>query len=338
MSKGNFMKKTIFCTLLLALLTTGCTNQEQDEKIHAYWQAQLAEVLGFSTVPAAAFTPAEPLTTPAEEPALTQQEDLSVLAQAEKAPLPTVPSAAPVTSATAAPTQQDQRLRVFLFTHTHSPLCQQLKKDQWDAAFQQKYQDKILLVEYDMIDPNNRLPLSHLMRRYQLPSLTVPILFIGDTVLPGYPFTGVDEAVQKALAKQALAAKKLAQRAMQEKAAQERKKNSSQYMEIIMEDESPLKNTSASARDRRAIQQALANLQQSNQQALHDIGAMFGNETQVAAYAITSRTERLLKEKASVSPDYQTYASFQKRLLSLQEKNLNQLMRQNAGKLKALRG
>ncbi len=345
MTKGIFMNKTILYTLALALLSAGCTTKEQDEQIQAFWQAQIAEVRGFS-VSSQVQNPVDfsAISEKMEEEAETQDvppsagenpndvsaEEFMVVDSTTKSQQPNAP--APDSAKKAQP------FRVFLFTHTDSPLCKQLKQEHWDTDFQQKYKGTIELVEYDMINPDNRIPLRSLMRRYQMPSLTVPMLFIGSHILPGYPFTGVDEAVQQALAEQAQAAKRAAQRAAQEKAERERRKNPTQFMEIIMEDEPSIKNTNASARDRRAMQRAIATVQQSNQQALNDIGTMFDNETQAAAFAITARTERLLKNKASDSPDYQTYASFEKRLLTLQERDLNQLMRQNAGKLKTIRG
>ena len=339
------MKKTIFYTLTLALLATGCTTKEQDEQIHAFWQQQLIQVMGLPTFPPAPMETPQPFTqVAAEENAeevATQEpaQPTGTSSPAEEAPTlapvetPTVQKTEAPTPAAVAPSPKaDKRIRAFLFTHSNSPLCQQLKQDHWDTDFQQKYQDKILLVEYDMIDPANRVPLRNLMHRYQLPSLTVPIIFIGKTVLPGYPFTGVDEAVQKALADQARAAKRAAAQA---KAARQAP---TQYMEIIMEDNTPVKNSTAPAKDRRAMQKALASIQQSNQQIVTDIGTMFGHETQAAAFAITARTERLLKNKMADSPNYKTYASFEKKLMSLQERDLNDLMRQNAKNIRAIRG
>lgn len=341
------MKKTFFYILAFTLLAAGCTSKEQDEQIRAFWQNQLAQVMGVPTLPPS--VPVEeneeeieeapqelPEEVPQELPDEVQQEPQADVQEAAPttldAPVP-VAQKKPITPAPAA--KPDQRLRVFLFTHTNSPLCQQLKQEHWDTDFQHKYQDHILLVEYDMIDPANRNPLRNLMHRYQLPSLTVPILFIGDTVLPGYPFTGVEEAVQKALQDKARAA---ARRAAKAKAEKTRKQNPTQFMEIIMEDERPVKNFKASAKDRQAMQKALAQVEQANQQAVNDIGTMFGSDTQAAAFAITSRTERLLRNQLASSATYQAYLSTQKKILAVQEKNLNDLMRQNAKNIRSIRG
>ncbi len=335
------MKKTFFYILAFTLLMAGCTSKEQDEQIRAFWQNQLAQVMGVPTLP-----PSVPVEENEEEIEAVQQELPEEVSQEPQAAVQETTAAptAPVTPVSAAQKEPitpapavkpDQRLRVFLFTHTNSPLCQQLKQEHWDTDFQQKYQDHILLVEYDMIDPANRNPLRNLMHRYQLPSLTVPILFIGDTVLPGYPFTGVEEAVQKALQARARAA---ARRAAKAKAERARKQNPTQFMEIIMEDERPVKNFKASAKDRQAMQKALTQVEQANQQAVNDIGTMFGSDTQAAAFAITSRTERLLRNQIAFSATYQAYLSTQKKILAVQERNLNDLMRQNAGKLKNIRG
>ena len=315
--------------LTLTLFTAGCTNPEQDDQIRAFWHQQLAQVLGVTPPPV---MPIE--TAPAEEiPPSTQQPPAEELLPPLEIETPAVVEPKTPSAKPAKPIGRP--LRVFLFTHTNSPLCQQLKADHWDTDFQQQYQGQIILVEYDMINPSSRTPLRNLMRKHKMPSLTVPILFVGNTVLPGYPFTGVDQAVKQALADQARAARA---KKIKTKTTQARLQNPTQFMEIIMEDEHPVKNKLASARDLRAMQLALATVERANQQTVTDIGSMFGSDTQAAAFAITSRTERLLRYQTSSSASYKSYLATQQKLLALQEKNLNDLMRQNAKNIRSIRG
>ena len=107
-----------------------------------------------------------------------------------------------------------------------------------------------------------------------------------------------------------------------------------------MEDAPKTRKTTsrASSSDSRAIQLALASVEKNNQATLADMGSFFGEDTKAQAYAIISRTERLLRKKASSSPDYKTYLATQKSLLQIQEKELNELMRQNAKNLRSVRG
>ncbi|MBR5151534.1 MAG: hypothetical protein IKW71_01725 [Elusimicrobiaceae bacterium] len=329
------MKKLVLSSLVFTLLCAGCTSKEQDEQIKAFWQEQLLSILPGQVAmrpigpvvnppleqvpPHEEMPPSEKETAPLQESAAAQE--------ITQQPLP--PAPAQESLRTTAATRPQRKIKAFLFTHTRSPVCQQLKADNWDTNFQQRYQNNVTLVEYDMINPASKEPLRALMRKHKMPSLTVPVLFIGDSVLVGYPFEGVDKAVELAL-----------KPAPVKKNAAPKRKQPVQYMEIIMEDspQAQVQNAKASARDRRAIQLAFAGVQRNNQATLDDIGAMFGNDTQAQAFAIIARTERLLKKKASSSPNFQTYLTMQKNLLAMQEKDLNQLMRQHARNLRTIKG
>lgn len=340
------MKKLLLYVIAVTLFMTGCTSKEQDEQINSFWQQQLSNVfsgrLGMrppenpNMVPERLLLDAEgkPL-FPQEETSQEQPSEQSSQAvddpestqQAETAQAPTEE-----TSATQAPTALSKQtsVKAILFIHSDSPQAKQLKEDQWDKTFLQKYQGRVSLVEYDMKDPASKQPLQEMMRKHKLASITVPILFIGNQHFQGYPFGDTDTAMQKALSGEQ----------NKPQSVQKRKQQSNQYMEIIMEDAPKTRKTTsrASSSDSRAIQLALANVEKNNQATLADMGSFFGEDTKAQAYAIISRTERLLRKKASSSPDYKTYLATQKSLLQIQEKELNELMRQNAKNLRSVRG
>lgn len=114
----------------------------------------------------------------------------------------------------------------------------------------------------------------------------------------------------------------------------------SQFLEITLEDSSRVNHlkSNASLKERQAMQRALENVKQSNQQALHDIGIMFDGDTQAQAFAIVSKSEKILQRTANTSMNYQNYLNAQHKILQEQEAQLNQLMRQNAYKLRRIRG
>ena len=339
------MKKTSLLIISGLLLVAGCTSKEQDEKIRAYWQNQTGNLLikrmGISPMQAA--NPLEgktPLmdeegnpilpqqqTTPETTPLQENQEQTPATAEQTQA-TPTAPAKQPALN-----TPKRAPIQAVLFTHSDSLECKQLKADRWDTSFQQTYQGQVTLVQYDMKNPTSKEALQAQMKAHKLSSVSVPTLFIGKHVLSDYPFQGVDAAVKDALATSAATAKR--------QAARRKQQNSSQYMEIIMEDtqtKAPRKNTKASASDNKAIQAALAEVVKNNQSTLSDMGSLFGENAKAEAYAIMAHTEKQLRNKAATSPNYKTYLATQKALLQTQEKELNQLMRKHAKDLRSIKG
>ena len=113
----------------------------------------------------------------------------------------------------------------------------------------------------------------------------------------------------------------------------------SQFLEITLEDTTrvnPLKSN-APLKERQAMQRALENVKQANQQALRDIGIMFDGDTQAQAFAIVAKSEKILMRTANTSNNYQNYLNAQRKILQEQDQQLNQLMRQNAYKLRRIR-
>ena len=341
------MKKTLLYVMAVSLFIVGCTSKEQDEQINSFWRQQFAaffaQRLGPRPTGDPNMTPERLLLDKDGKPLFPQEETIqdqnaqgpaSISQSTDQSSANKQPSTGTSANNSATPTANTSKatpIKAVLFTHSDSPKCKQLKADNWSEKFQQKYVGSITLTEYDMKNPDSKAPLQELMNKHKLASITVPILFVGDQVLQGYPFAQEDQEVQKALAT-AAQTKQLA-------AQKKRKQPSNQYMEIIMEDsaKTPKKNTRASAKDTQAIQNALATVVKNNQATLNDMGSIFGEDTKAQAYAIISRTESLLRKKALSSPDYKTYLATQKSLLQTQEKELNALMRQNANRLSSIR-
>lgn len=333
------MKKIFLYCLSISLLATGCTTKEQDEKIEAFWQQQKAELFSqrLSMAPGEPFPPiieeAPADEMPSSEENALVSEPASDLNETQNPPIESsaplaqkeLPVPVPPTQNNQVPAKQTKLLNAYLITSSSSPWCQKLKQEKWPEVFSNKYQGKIRLIEYDISTPQGQAGFTKILRRYNRSSIATPSLFIGGFVVEGYPLAQADAVVQKVLARQS---KKVS------------RQPSSQFMEIIMEDSPKAHrvNTRASERDRRAMQLALATVERNNQALLADVKYLFGEDTQGQAFAIVARTERLLKNKAASSPNYQTYLTTQKALLQVQEKELNQLMRQNAKNIRAIRG
>lgn len=310
------MKKTTLIFAAFSLLLAGCTSKEQDQQIESFWQQQIFSVMAKAMAKAPRM--------PAPTPIIPQENQLSLEQEAPAS----------------------DKLQALLFLNPSCPWCKKLKKEGWIEQFRQKYPTQVELVEYDLSKQKDQDVFIQMLIKHNLRQVGTPVLFVGDQVISGYPFGNrVDEAVQKELAKQ-LPQKVPAN--VQKDPAPENKpasvtttrasKPQKPYMKIIMEEPAKVTNTKLSPKDRQLIQKELVLVQQSNQQTLQDIGAMFDNDVRSQAAMIIGRTEQLLKTKSNSSQDYKSYMAAQKLLLSSQEKKLNELMRKNANKIRSIRG
>ena len=220
---------------------------------------------------------------------------------------------------TASVAKKAKPIEALLVVSSTCGWCQRLKQDRWAEKFQDKYWGQIKLIQYDVNSSADRTLYNKFLRKHKLSAVGTPTLFIGDAKISGYPLSGADQAAQKAIAKYGaphVPAK--------------------QYMEITMEDDGLVKGK-APLKDRQAMQRAIEKVQKDNEKTLQDIGQMFGNATQAQAFAITSSTEKTLRQKASTSVSLQAYLTAQKQLLAQQEQNLNKLMQENARFLRDIR-
>ena len=112
------------------------------------------------------------------------------------------------------------------------------------------------------------------------------------------------------------------------------KRQESQFMDITMEDPSGTVKGKAPLKDRQAMQKSLDKVMQDNENTLKDIMQAFGTETQAQAFAITAKTEKALRQQAAKSTSYQEYLKVERQLIKKQEQSLNQLMQNNARRLR----
>ncbi|MBP5617246.1 MAG: thioredoxin family protein [Elusimicrobiaceae bacterium] len=264
---------------------------------------------------------------PGENPLQTAQ--LPVPTQFSTAPLTqpsTTTAGQPVAPSTTTAAQAPQVVKAMLFFSPTCPRCQRMRQEGWVSKFEEKYAGKVSLTQYDLSVPQNAELLQTLMQKYKLSQVNYPTLFIGGYVVQGYPLDA-DPVVAKVLAKSTPAKK-----------AVKKKQQSQQYMEITLEEDDPSFKGKAPANDLQVIQWELEKVQQDNTNALRDIGAMFGADTQSQAFIITSKTEKSLRNAARNSTSLQQYLTAQNKLLKQQETDLNRLMQANASRLRSIKG
>lgn len=269
---------------------------------------------------------------PQEDSSTTENSPIAKIPQdslppTEEAPLPPAeePSLKPQPAPAKAPTvaKVPRAVEAMLFVSPSCPRCQRLKQEGWVAKFQDKYAGQVRLTEYDLSIPQNEELLQNMMRKHHLTQVGYPTLFIAGNVVQGYPLNA-DPVVAKVLAKQGWKKSSAPQQ---------------QFIEITLEDSNTGNvKSKAPLKDRQSMQSALDRVKQSNQQTVKDIGSMFGADTQAQALAIVAKYEKTLQRTANTSDTYQNYLKAQQKILQEQEQLLNQLMRDNAYRMRNIRG
>ena len=284
-------------------LIAGCTDPEQDTKIHQFWTDQVVQVIQKTVSASVGEVPLQ------EEE--TEEMD---------------PNFKPI--------------EVLFFMHPQAPTYLQLQQDHWLENFQQQYAGKVNVTQFDVSTATGQTSMRRFMHMRNLSSLTVPALVIGNKVLQNYPFENVDQTVQAALEAPVVMPIEVMLAAPQESPVKQRPKPV-QFMEITLEEDTPPVskiNTKAPDKDKAIIQRALENARAANQKTLKDIGKIFGSDTQAEAYGIVSKTEKLLQNTAQTSESAQKYLTVQEKILQQQEQMLNKVMQSHAKNLRAIRG
>ncbi|MBE6420836.1 MAG: hypothetical protein E7027_01640 [Elusimicrobium sp.] len=287
------MKKYFLFLSVIAVLCCGCTSKEQDQKIKLFWLQQFAGV----SMKALAHS---------DKLAALQPQQLGKNTKLSAAQSPDLANLKPATP-----------LPAMLFVSPHCGRCQRLKKDGWAQKFKEQYSGKVALTEYDLSVPKNEELLHDMMRKHKMQRINYPAFFIGSSVAQGYP---LDQKAQQ-ITKKELAAFVRKNPAVPQKPLP-------QIIEVTMESDE-IKGVAPQA-DLARMKRALSAVQLANQKTLTDIGTTFGETVKNKALMITTATERKLKQEASVSATFTDYLTKQRELLTEQNKQLNQLMTQNA--------
>lgn len=361
------MKKFILLLTLTGVLVS-CTSKEQEEQIRSFWAQQMqyafAKIVPGQAAPLAVETPESSSDADVREmqefedmmkeweqtqndldpipaPQTDFQAELSETVSEDPSPQPSSAPAEPVKPAAQAapsapkpaakpktPANSAKQLNAYLVVSSQCGWCQKLKQEGWVEQFQDKYRGQVRLIEYDVTTPEGQAGYTKLMKRYKMSSVGTPSFFVGDAVVRGYPLSDADAAVQKAIAKYGKNTKHTVSSASA---------SSGQFMEITLEDPSGVIKGKAPLKDRQAMQRAIDKVLQDNQNAVQDIGQMFGASIQAEAFAITTKTEKALRNQAAASASLQEYLQAQRRLLSQQEQSLNQLMQANVQFIRNIR-
>ncbi len=288
------IKKYFLILSVIAVLCCGCTSKEQDEQIRAFWLKQL--------------------TSAGMKKALANSDKLAAL-QAQQ--LGAITGLAAVQSPDLADMKPATPLPAMLFVSPHCGRCKRLKQDGWAQKFKEQYSGKVALTEYDLSVPKNEELLQNMMRKHKMKRISYPAFFIGSSVAQGYP---LDQKAQQ------ITKKELAAFIRNNPAVP--KKPLPQIIEVTMESDE-IKGVAPQA-DLTRMKRAINAVQLANQKTLTDIGSTFGESVKNKALVITTDTERKLRQEAASAATFADYLAKQRELITAQNKQLNQLMTQNA--------
>lgn len=223
-----------------------------------------------------------------------------------------------------APSAEGETIAAYLFLSDSCPWCRKLKESGFVAQFKKKYAGEVVLKEYEVHTPAGRQQFARLTKKHGL-SGGVPVLIIGNTVVPGYSdnmMFRADEAVQK---------ERKAPRPVKKKAKQNTEEAPA-LIHIAMEDEA-LQGV-APARELAQIKKYLEQVHDDNGETLSSINDIFNTSVSEQALAITTQAEQKLKTLATKSASFAAFKKAAEPVLAAQQKQLNDLMSKNT---KALR-
>lgn len=283
------MKKRFFIPFIICLFLTACS-AEQRQQIFFFWLTQYAQVQ--MKLLEKKFGQIFP----------DQKENLSV---PQKSGNKVKKVSAPI--------------QASLFLSPSCGWCRRLKQEGWARKFKKKYEGQITLTEYDVSLPKNEKKLHDLMNKHNLKKIGFPVLFIGNSVVRGYPLAEADAIAEKLIQESGLPEKQI----------------QPQIMEVTLDTEA-LPGIAA-YEERKRMKRALEAVQLANQSSLTDMETVFGTSVRNRALVITAQTERKLKEAAEVAPNFADYYHKQVLLLAEQKNQLNQLMTQNTQNIKRLK-
>lgn len=228
-------------------------------------------------------------------------------------------------TATKAAAQPAKPVEAMLFLSPTCPWCQRLKKEGFARKFRDKYDGQVVLTEYMLDKDENTALYSKMIRKHKL-SGGVPLLIIGNTPLQGYSEKLLDQA-------SAAADKEIKKHNLQNllTAAQ----NTPPVLQVSMEDEEI--SGPASAQDKKQMKRMLLSLQESNGEMIQSIGVTFGPVVKNHAMAKAAETEKKLKQIADKSADFASFKTQYDQIVAQHNKEMDQLMRKNADKIRNVR-
>lgn len=214
----------------------------------------------------------------------------------------------------------ESAIPVYLFVSNSCPWCRKLKQEGFPAKFKQKYASEVIFKEYEVHSTEGQQQFSAMIKKHHLKG-GVPVLIIGNTVLPGYSpnmMARADEAMQKERGNKKY-------KVVKKKPVKKEEEKLPEVISISMDDET-LKGV-APEKDLQQMQAYLEQMQDDNGEMLTSLNNLISAKALNKAMSITNTYEQKMRDLAAKS---QSFASFKKEAAKLeaeQQKQIDQLIR-----------
>ncbi|MCQ2411259.1 MAG: hypothetical protein MJ053_07420 [Elusimicrobiaceae bacterium] len=216
------------------------------------------------------------------------------------------------------PEDDGATVTAYLFLSDMCPWCRKLKQEGFAAKFKKKYAGKVVLKEYEIHTAQGRQQFSRMTQKYNL-SGGVPVLIVGDTVLPGYSQNMLERAGQ--------AMEKERKKKRPSKKSSKKESNLPVVMGITMMED--LQGV-APAEDLEKMKKYLERIQDENGETLNSMNNLFSPAVCNQAMSIVNTHEHKLKDLAAKSSSYAAFEKSAATITAKQQTQLNELMRKNA--------
>ena len=220
------------------------------------------------------------------------------------------------------PEDDGQAVTAYLFLSDSCPWCRKLKQEGFAAKFKKQYAGSVILKEYEIHTAQGSQQFNRMIKKYNLGG-GVPVLIVGDTVVPGYSKNMLERAGQ------ALQKERKKKRPSQKSSKKE--SNLPAVMGITMMED--LQGV-APAEDLEKMKKYLERIQDENGETLNSMNSLFSPAVCNQAMSIINTHEQKLKDLASTSADYASFEKAARDVKASQEKQLNRLMQKNAKSLR----
>ncbi len=299
--------RRIVCILVATCLLSGCLSKDQRAQITRFWSIQfeaiVSKILGKKTTQV---VPLSELQGQIEE-------------NNKNATVATTSVASHKSSKKTKAVSYEEPISAKLFLSDSCGWCRKLKQSGFPGKFRNKYIDEVDLKIYEVHSADGRREFARAIQKHHL-SGGVPLLIIGNSVIHGYS----DEMMALADEKVRIELKKLGREPGKPK------QEGPAVVSITMEDDEI--TGPASTADKARMQVYLDQIRDNNEETLKSLNSMFKKSVWNQAVGIISTSENQLKQIANKSA---TYADFAKKAAVLekeQQKQIDQLLRDNIQK------
>ena len=216
--------------------------------------------------------------------------------------------------------ESEAAIPVYLFVSNSCPWCRKLKQEGFPTKFKQKYGSEVVFKEYEVHSTEGLQQFRAMAKKHHL-SGGVPVLIIGNTVLPGYSanmLARADEAMKKERGNKKY-------KVVKKKPVKKEEEKLPEVIGISMDDET-LKGV-APEKDLQQMQAYLEQMQDDNGEMLTSLSNLISAKALNKAMSVTNTYEQKMRDLAAKSKSFASFKKEAAKLEAEQQKQIDQLIR-----------